>query len=174
MNTARLKAWIGYTLAVEEVERRLGLSWGAAQKALLEACERGELRWRNTPGGGPDIGDPDLFDWLEAKRSHPPSFKQSRILKLLAGMFSNHRVPAPELCPRKTLRADLLKLDPLLKPLDEATLKSAIDKYGLGIRLRSKRSSGDLVLVGALHGRHCLRHASGVNCVVGIRKAAAP
>src|SRR5580704_19418156 len=56
MNTARLKAWIGYTLAVEEVERRLGLSWGAAQKALLEACERGELRWRNTPGGGPDIG----------------------------------------------------------------------------------------------------------------------
>ena len=129
MNTARLKAWIGYTLAVEEVERRLGLSWGAAQKALLEACERGELRWRNTPGGGPDIGDPDLFDWLEAKRSHPPSFKQSRILKLLAGMFSNHRVPAPELCPRKTLRADLLKLDPLLKPLDEATLKSAIDKY---------------------------------------------
>ena len=38
MNTARLKAWIGYTLAVEEVERRLGLSWGS------EACEFCGLR----------------------------------------------------------------------------------------------------------------------------------
>jgi hypothetical protein len=44
-------------------------------------------------------------------------------------MFSNHRVPAPELCPRKALRADLLKRDPGLKPLDDVTLKSAIDKY---------------------------------------------
>jgi hypothetical protein len=129
MNTAGLKGWVGYTLAIEEVGRRLGLSWGAAQKALLEACERGELRWRNTPGGGPNIGDPDLFDWLVTKLSHPPSGKQSRILKLLAGMFPNHRVPAPELCPRKALRADLLKRDPGLKPLDDVTLKSAIDKY---------------------------------------------
>ena len=129
MRTDSLKAWIGYTLAVDEVERRLGVSYGAAQKTLLEACKRNELRWRNTPMGGPDIADPDLFDWLNAKLSHPPSGKQAQILKLLAEMFPNQRIPAPNLCPRKALRADLLKLDPGLKPLDEATLKSAIAAY---------------------------------------------
>jgi hypothetical protein len=41
-------------------------------------------------------------------------------------MFPNG-VPDPAHCPRKTLKADLLKRDPGLKPLDDATLKSAIE-----------------------------------------------
>jgi hypothetical protein len=38
--------WLSFQLAAEEVERRLGLSWGAAQKTLIEACENEEVRTR--------------------------------------------------------------------------------------------------------------------------------
>jgi len=42
-------------------------------------------------------------------------------------------VPAPGLCPRYTLKADLLNWDPSLKPLDEATLKKAIANYNASL-----------------------------------------
>jgi hypothetical protein len=54
--------------------------------------------------------------------------KQSRILKLLSKHFP-HGVPEPGLCPRHTLKSDILKWDPSLAPLDEATLKKAIERY---------------------------------------------
>jgi hypothetical protein len=58
MNTARLKAWIGYTLAVEEVERRLGLSWGAAQKALPESMRAGRTALEEYAGRRPGYRRP--------------------------------------------------------------------------------------------------------------------
>ena len=54
--------------------------------------------------------------------------KGPRIIKLLAEMFPGG-VPGPGDYPRKVLRADLLKLDPSLKPLDEATLKKRIEEF---------------------------------------------
>jgi hypothetical protein len=54
--------------------------------------------------------------------------KQPRILKLLSKRFPDG-VPEPGLCPRRTLKSDILEWDPSLNPLDEATLKKAIDKY---------------------------------------------
>ena len=67
--------------------------------------------------------------WLELQNKPvPEAGKQPRIRALLAEMFSGG-VPAPAHCPRYTLRADLLKRDPSLDPLDEATLKSAIDAH---------------------------------------------
>jgi hypothetical protein len=38
-------------------------------------------------------------------------------------------VPDPAQKPRKALKSDLITWDPTLKPLDEATLKKAIDEY---------------------------------------------
>ena len=38
--------WVQFQLAAKEVERRLGVSWGMAQKVLLEACENKEVEWR--------------------------------------------------------------------------------------------------------------------------------
>jgi hypothetical protein len=40
----------------------------------------------------------------------------------------------PDECTRKVLKADLVKKDPRLFPLDEATLKTAIDEYNRSIR----------------------------------------
>ena len=68
--------------------------------------------------------------WLELQNRPPPkpTGRQPRIKARLAVMFPNG-VPDPGHCPRKALKADLLKRDPSLNPLDEATLKSAIDAY---------------------------------------------
>jgi uncharacterized protein len=42
-------------------------------------------------------------------------------------------VPEPGLCPRHTLKSDILKWDPDLDPLDEATLKKAIEKHNASL-----------------------------------------
>ena len=65
---------------------------------------------------------------LKNKPLPEPTGKQPRIRALLAEMFPKG-VPDPAHCPRKTLKADLLRRDPSLNPLDEATLKSAIDAH---------------------------------------------
>ena len=56
--TERKGVWFGFQLAAEEVERRLGLTWGAAQKTLIEACKNGKIETRsNYSGQGPDVFD---------------------------------------------------------------------------------------------------------------------
>jgi hypothetical protein len=54
--------------------------------------------------------------------------KQARIIKYLADRFPNG-VPGPALQPRNLLKDDVLRGDPTLRRLDEATLKQAIDTY---------------------------------------------
>jgi hypothetical protein len=119
--------WLSFQLAAEEVERRLGLTWGLAQKTLLELCESDTLRWRQHHSG-PDVSSNDLRRWLQDKLTRKTGGKQARIIELLRTMFPDG-VPDVEHCPRYTLKAKLLKLNRDLKPLDEATLKSAIDNY---------------------------------------------
>ena len=58
--------------------------------------------------------------------------KQPRILKYLSEHFPNG-VPEPGLCPRRILKSDILEWDPYLDPLDEATLKKAIEKHNAGL-----------------------------------------
>jgi len=61
--------------------------------------------------------------------------KRPRIKNYLSNHFADG-VPDPGLCPRNALRADILKADPSLEPLDEATLKSAIDEYNAEVDTR--------------------------------------
>jgi hypothetical protein len=58
--------------------------------------------------------------------------KQPRILKYLSEHFPDG-VPEPGLCPRRILKSDILEWDPYLDPLDEATLKKAIEKHNTGL-----------------------------------------
>jgi len=58
--------------------------------------------------------------------------KQPRILKYLSEHFPDG-VPEPGLCPRRILKSDILEWDPRLDPLDEATLKKAIEKHNAGL-----------------------------------------
>jgi len=67
----------------------------------------------------------------------PFAGKQPRILEYLSEHFPDG-VPEPGHYPRQTLKSAILKADPDLSPLDEATLKKAIDKYNADV---SKRKS---------------------------------
>jgi hypothetical protein len=58
--------------------------------------------------------------------------KQPRILKYLSERFPDG-VPEPGLCPRHILKSDILEWDTRLDPLDEATLKKAIEKYNASL-----------------------------------------
>jgi hypothetical protein len=70
---------------------------------------------------------------IAPKAAGPPSRgKQARILKYLSERFPDG-VPEPGLCPRHTLKSDILEWDPHLGPLDEATLKKAIEKYNASL-----------------------------------------
>jgi hypothetical protein len=70
---------------------------------------------------------------IATKAAGPPSRgKQPRILKYLSEHFPDG-VPEPGLCPRHILKSDILEWDTRLDPLDEATLKKAIEKYNAGL-----------------------------------------
>ena len=73
--------WVQFRLAAEEVERRLGVTWGRAQKLLLDACDNGELEWEPHEGG-PNISYTDFWPWLEAKQSPRKSKRASPKLVL--------------------------------------------------------------------------------------------
>jgi hypothetical protein len=63
--------------------------------------------------------------------------KQPRIAEYLKEHYPAG-VPEPGLCPRHTLKSDIVKWDPGLRPLDEATLKKAVKKHNASL---SKRES---------------------------------
>ena len=94
-------------------------------------------------GGGcvVEVSAQDFLYWLE-KQPKPQTKveaqssekgKRPKIKRLLAEMYPNG-VPDPAHCPRKALKADLLKRDKSLDPLDEATLKIAIEEFNAEIR----------------------------------------
>ena len=74
-----------------------------------------------------DVDENDFRYWLNQQLTHPTAGgKQSRLVRLLAEMFPAG-VPNRADCPREPLKAELLKRDPSLKPLDLKTLKTAIE-----------------------------------------------
>jgi hypothetical protein len=75
-----------------------------------------------------DIGQ--AWPFVVASPAQPRGNKRSKILKYLSENFSESPgVPDPPYKSRKDLRADLLKWDPKLGPLDEQTVKTAVDKH---------------------------------------------
>jgi hypothetical protein len=104
------------------------------KEAVLDFAQRHQLRspswWTDsstTPAEVPDTKVNVVEPNIRAVASRSGG-KQSRILKLLSDHFPDG-VPEPGLCPRHTLKSDILKWDPSLAPLDEATLKKAIERY---------------------------------------------
>jgi hypothetical protein len=125
------------------------MSLREAERALRKLCASGVVRAVEFSEDGPKFVAPkdwtgDDFDpepvylstvdlsryWCDLQNRPPPkpTGKQPRIKAHLAELFPNG-VPDPAHCPRKALKADLLRRDPSLSPLDEATLKSAIEAY---------------------------------------------
>jgi hypothetical protein len=100
--------------------------------AALDFSRRSRLpppSWWNDLPEAPDLASNAVTDSVATAK--PPAAKRGkipRILEYLAGHFPEG-VPDPAYRPRKALRADLLRWDPDLDPLDEATLKKAIDSY---------------------------------------------
>jgi hypothetical protein len=140
--------WMEFTEVLTEEAGGL-TSFHEAERTLRKLCASGVVRAIQVYEDGPEFIAPkewtrDDFNphlvylsckdlhryWLDLEnRPLPkPTGKQPRIKAHLAEMFPNG-VPDPAHCPRKALKADLLKRDPSLNPLDEATLKSAIDAY---------------------------------------------
>ena len=86
---------------------------------------RDENRWFK-------VNRSDLRRWFDEPAQQAVG-KRPRIKSHLANLYPDG-VPDPAFCPRKDLKADLLSRDKRLAPLDEATLKTAIDEYNSSIR----------------------------------------
>jgi hypothetical protein len=57
--------WLSLQVAAKHVERRRGMSSGAAEKAVLAACKEKKLRWRSSRDGEPDVWNVGFWLWLE-------------------------------------------------------------------------------------------------------------
>jgi hypothetical protein len=56
--------WLSWRLAVEQVERSRGVSWGEAARSVDAAIAKGKLTCRQALGDGPDVWEVDLRHWL--------------------------------------------------------------------------------------------------------------
>jgi hypothetical protein len=92
-----------------------------------------EERWHDTVL----VSEADLQHWLKKQQPTKQATtepkkqalgKRPRIKTHLAKLFPDG-VPDPAYCNRKELIRELLKIDPGLKPLDDGTLKTAIEEY---------------------------------------------
>jgi hypothetical protein len=88
----QLDAWLSSQLAADEVERRLAVSWGTAQKALLGAIESGDVRLQSRSGGFPDVWSVDFERWVQAKqpRKKRSSPQQDLAKKAIAALYNGH------------------------------------------------------------------------------------
>jgi hypothetical protein len=138
--------WLDFDRAVNELADKLVIHPSAAQAQLCKLCASGRIR--AVGGDGNDaptlippsewaeddfpaleimVSNIDFYSWLDRQSTQPTAGgKQSRLVRLLAEMFPAG-VPNRADCPRLALKADLLKRDPSLQPLDLKTLKTAIE-----------------------------------------------
>jgi hypothetical protein len=141
--------WFYFDRAASELGDKLAIPPTAAEAKLHKLCATGVIRavgsddndkWPEPipPSEWSDddlprleilVSNLDFYNWLERQVTQPnPGGKQSRIIVLLAKMFPTG-VPNRADCPREPLKAELVKRDPSLKPLDLKTLKTAIEAY---------------------------------------------
>jgi len=141
--------WFDFDRAANELADKLVIHPSAAQAQLRKLCASGEIRAIGTDNPSeeqptpippsqwheeddlprPDVlvSNIDFYNWLNRQPANPTAGgKQSRLVRLLAEMFPGG-VPNRADCPREPLKAELLKRDPSLKPLDLKTLKTAIE-----------------------------------------------
>jgi hypothetical protein len=104
------------------------------KEAVLDFAQRHQLPspswWTDSPGPPTEV--PNDTKANVVKPGTDAVGKQPRILKYLSEHFPDG-VPEPGLCPRQSLKSDILKWDPSLAPLDEATLKKAIESYNASL-----------------------------------------
>jgi len=109
------------------------------KEAVLDFAQRHQLPspswWVNSTGNSAELPNDTKPKTVKIKVAAAISRslgKQPRITEYLRQHFAAE-VPGPSLCPRHILKADLLKWDPSLMPLDYATLKKGIDNYNASI-----------------------------------------
>jgi hypothetical protein len=104
--------------------------------AVLDFAQRHQLRppswWVDSASMPTEVPNDETVTTVIPNTGSRSGGKQPRILKYLSEHFSAE-VPEPGLCPRHTLKSDILKWDPDLDPLDEATLKKAIEKHNASL-----------------------------------------
>jgi hypothetical protein len=141
--------WLEFKRAIVELADKLAIPPGAAEAKLHKLCASGLIRAVGfdedtkepapiPPSEWPDddlprmavmVSNLDFYDWLERQLPQlTAGGKQSRIIRQLAEMFPDG-VPHRGDRPREQLKAELVKRDPSLKPLDLKTLKTAIEFY---------------------------------------------
>ena len=110
------------------------------KEAVLDFAQRHHLPspswWADSASTPTEVPNDTKVKVVKPKAGAVPSRsvgKQPRILKYLSEHFPNG-VPEPGLYPRKTLQFEILEKDPGLRPLDEGTLKKAIEKYNAGLK----------------------------------------
>jgi hypothetical protein len=89
--------WLSFQVAAEEVERGLGVSWGGAQRVLLDAIQNGDVKSQRRDGGFPNVWGDDLERWLEAKQGpsskRKTSYNQELAKRAIAELYADGRVP---------------------------------------------------------------------------------
>jgi hypothetical protein len=92
------EAWLGFRLAAETVERRLGVNSGMAQKLLDEAIESGVIRWQRDESEGeeyplgPSVWSVDFEDWLEMKQK-PKKPQQDLAREAINALWPDGNMP---------------------------------------------------------------------------------
>ena len=109
------------------------------KEAVLDFAQRHHLPspswWADTASIPSEVSNDATVGGAKPNAGTAPSRslgKQPRILKYLSEHFPDG-IPEPGLCPRNILKSDILEWDPDLDPLDEATLKRAIEKHNAGL-----------------------------------------
>jgi hypothetical protein len=89
--------WISFQLAAEEVERTLGVSWGMAQKTVLDACASGKLPSKPSDcSGGREIGKDSFRAWLSALSTSKPkkrAYEQERVQEAFRDLYRDGKLP---------------------------------------------------------------------------------
>jgi hypothetical protein len=125
-------------MAASIIQDRLGMvadwDYDALGPTIDLTLSRGpsSLRWAQPLSTPTDVPATSRHGANTTAVASRPLGKQPRIAEYLKEHFPAG-VPEPGLYPRKTLRFEILKCDPGLKPLDDATLKKAIEKYNASL-----------------------------------------
>ena len=106
------------------------------KEAVLDFAQRHQLpppSWWTVSASRPaEVPNDTKLNVNKSTGAVPSRGKQPRIAEYLNENYPAG-VPEPGLRPRHILKSDIVKWDPRLRPLDEATLKKAIEKHNASL-----------------------------------------